>query len=142
MMRRWVITLQPDTPVGSVAQIMRLGRLRALPVVGPGGELLGVLSFQECCALIAEAVEGAAEGDLRQAIHRALATPVGERMSEAVDVIAADADMREGLRSLGRARSGHVLVVSPDDPRRLVGVLTETDLLRQAEIPPAQPSPR
>jgi CBS domain-containing protein len=132
-MRKWVITVQPDTSLASVAQIMRLGRLRALPVVGPDRELLGALTFRACCAFVAEAINGSSEDELRDSLRKALSARVDERMSDPEDVIAADANLREGLRALGRASSGHLLVVSPEDPRRLVGVLTEADLLRRVE---------
>jgi CBS domain-containing protein len=38
------ISIQPDAPVAAAARIMQSNRVRRLPVVGPGGVLIGIVS--------------------------------------------------------------------------------------------------
>jgi CBS domain-containing protein len=44
VMTRDVITVAPDTPLKAVAQLLVANRISGVPVCGPNGEILGVVS--------------------------------------------------------------------------------------------------
>lgn len=139
VMRTHVIAVHPDARLGSTAEIMRLGRLRSLPVTDDTGRLLGEITFGTCCAAVGRAVAGAVDGEaLHQALEEILETPVREHMTESGDVVGDRLPLRDGVSRLLRAHSGHLLVVGSGG--RILGVLTERDLLERAvRTPPSPP---
>ena len=142
IMRRRVITLAPELPLGAVANVMRLGRLRSLPVVAPDDQLVGELSFQDCCREVAEVLRNGPEDDdqLRRRIRDALDRPVRAVMGEPRDVIEESISAAAAVARLRNAVFGHVLVVrEPASDRRLVGLVSEGDLLRRFALDPERP---
>ncbi len=142
VMRRRLITLAPELPLGAVANVMRLGRLRSLPVVAADDLLVGELSFQDCCRSVAEAVRSGSEGDneLRRCIHHALNRPVRDVMAEPENVVEESASAAAAVAQLRNAVFGHVLVVREQaSDRRLVGMVTEGDLLRRFALDGERP---
>lgn len=133
---RHVVTTSPDTTIGSVVEVMRLGRLRALPVVNEDGRLEGSLSFVDCCDRIAQALAGGeSDPPLIDRLEAALATPVRAVMSRADQLEEADADLDVVVHRLGEARWGHLCVVhSGPGGSQLIGLLTESDLLRHLMV--------
>ena len=129
VMSRDPVTIAPDAPLRAAAELMRERRVRHLPVVGPEGRLLGVLT----------------DRDLRHMAFRpalaellpstpALARParVRDAMTWAAITVGPDLPLaRAGLVMIER-RIGSLPVV---EDGRLVGILTDHDLLRA--LPPA-----
>lgn len=126
IMRQSFVTAEPDEPLGDAGQTMRMARLRHLLVI-QGSHLVGILSYREILeSLLASAVGGpSAARRVGDAMRRtpAFATP-GTSLADAADRMC-----RYGLGCLP------VLEPAPGAPAesgRLVGIVTEADLLRAA----------
>jgi CBS domain-containing protein len=111
-----VITLQANDLLSAVLQWMA-GRgpeasHQGFPVVDEHGDLLGVLTRRDL--LDAPRPDGARVRDL---LHRPLA------------VVFEDSSLREAADHMVREGVGRLPVVSRDQPRKPVGILTRSDLL-------------
>ena len=105
-------TIHP-TEVLSVAQdMMQQGRFRRLPVVDDAGNLLGII----------------ADGDLREHVGYLPTTRVTAAMSEELKTITPETTIPAAAKLMVEHKIGALLVV--DSGGRLVGIITETDLLR------------
>ncbi len=128
LMRGDVITVSPDDAIEDVASWMRLGRLRQLPVVVNDG-LLGEISF---LAIVEASLRDSPAGAARA---------VRDLMQRAEDLAAPDTAPPALVGCLARRGVGFVPVVEPGAPTpRLVGIVTERDLLRLAAAHP-EPTP-
>lgn len=122
MRRRW-ISISPLANLSDALQTMRLARLRRLPVVADG-ILVGVLSYSD---LLGAALANGGSGlpdrlvrDLaREAESATLDMPLGE----------------VALRMLRDAGGFLPVVEATSRGRQLLGVVTESDLLRLAYDP-------
>lgn len=124
MMRRHWVAVAPDASITETLQMMRVARLRQLPVVADG-VLRGVLSF---AALVEAALTGRC-------------TRVEEVMSPETETGGATMAVDEAAARIARSRTGCLPIVEPGpDGPRLVGLLTESDLLRRA-YDPIRPDP-
>jgi CBS domain-containing protein len=61
IMRSPVVTLSEGTPVAEGARLLRMHRVRRLPVVDKDGKLLGMLSVDDLLPLIARELAGISE---------------------------------------------------------------------------------
>jgi CBS domain-containing protein len=121
VMRRDFITISGEEGLREAVDLMRLARLRHLPVVS-NGILVGILSYR----------------DLQDQRLASIAPPEGEPdsavfegMTRSPFSIVADATLFEAASRLARLRVGCLPVVEPGEQGpRLVGLLTEMDLLR------------
>lgn len=111
IMATTLVTVGPHEPSRRAYQLMRDHRFRHLPVVS-NGRLVGILS----------------DRDLRPIVFSpSLAeTPVADLMTEPPTTIAPDAGIEDAASLLVVKRIGCLPVVEGD---RLVGIVTETDLL-------------
>jgi CBS domain-containing protein len=103
---------------------MRMGRFRALPVVAEG-RLEGMLCYALLVATLL-AREVAAPGSLERVLHE---TPVAELMDRKPVQLGVDASAAEAAYRIAESGIGCVPVV--DAERRLLGVVTEGDLIRR-----------
>jgi CBS domain-containing protein len=125
IMRRNFVSADPEEMLTSALQTMRMARLRHL-LVTRGDQLLGVLSYRELLEALLEEQLAVSPPDPRRVEDAMRRSPafVTPRTSLAR---AADRVCRYGLGCLP------VLEPPPrgsSEAGRLVGVLTETDLLR------------
>jgi CBS domain-containing protein len=105
--------------------VMTMGRIRHLPVMD-GTEVVGVLSQRD----LFRSTLGAALAfgvSRPQEIMRAL--EVGDAMTAPAVTIGPEAPVQEAARAMEEKRIGCLPVV---EKGRLVGILTETDILRYA----------
>jgi CBS domain-containing protein len=123
LMAREVVTLDAGEKLDLAEGIMRLGRIRHLPVVS-AGKLVGVLSQRD---LFHAAISTVLQ--LRRSAERDwLATiPVREAMSEPVVTIAPQASLREAVELMAQKKIGCLPVV---DGTKLVGLLSESDCMQ------------
>jgi CBS-domain-containing membrane protein len=133
IMRQSFVTAAPDETLNGASQTMRLARLRHL-LVTQGDHLVGILSYREILEGLLEIGVPRSGGRVGDAMRRApaFATP------QTTLAEAADRMCRYGLGCLP------VLEPSPGAPPeagRLVGIITEADLLRAAYAP-VQPASR
>jgi len=108
-----VTTAAPSTTLAEATRTMGDGDFRHLPIVD-GGRVVGIVS----------------DRDLRRAAGRALPrdTPLVSVMSTRVATADPDAPLSRAARQMADAAIGALPVV--DGRRRLVGILTVTDVLR------------
>ncbi|HET8576835.1 MAG TPA: CBS domain-containing protein [Methylomirabilota bacterium] len=126
-MSRPVVTIGPsDSCQEAVAQMHR-ARVRHLPVVNREGELVGVVTDRDLRHhLFSPHVFkelGATSLDILLK-----AVPVSAIMSTNVVCVEAEEDLGEAARTMLEDKVGSLPVV---DRGRVVGILTETDMLRQ-----------
>jgi predicted transcriptional regulator len=121
MRRRW-IAVSPLAPLRDALRLMRMARLRQLPVASDG-ILRGVIGYH---ALV-HAVLDSGGWEL---------APVAQVMSPEAETGEVGMPIAEAAARMVRSRAGCLPVVEPaPGGARLVGLVTETDLLRLAYAP-------
>jgi acetoin utilization protein AcuB len=129
VMRRDFITISREESLLEALQLMRLARLRHLAVVSDG-VLVGVLSYRDLQDELVASLDLASPASSAAAIGE---IGVEERMQGTPFSIVPDATLAEAAARLDRLRVGCLPVVEPGEQGlRLVGLLTEMDLLRAA----------
>jgi acetoin utilization protein AcuB len=110
-----VVTVDPDTSVERAQELLAHWRCRHLPVVA-NDTLVGMVSDRDLQAALAaaHAARGAAP-NVRTIMHRSTVT------------VSPETPIEEASRKLADHKIGALPVL---DGRRLVGIVTETDLLR------------
>ena len=133
VMQREVVSLSRDERLDLVEDVMRLGRIRHMPVL-EDGRVVGVVSSRD---LLASSLSRSLdfEPEQRRAFLRAV--EVAEVMSDEVVSVSPDATLREAAELMVKRRFGCLPVV--DDDGDLVGLVTETDLLRAALLSDGAP---
>ena len=118
LMHRDFIQVSPHERVADVLQLMALARVRALPVIH-GGVWQGLVSHRDL-ALAALAGHGVPPGDIAEHVR-------------AIAPVSPDATLSEAARRmLGDAAPCLLAVEGEAGEARVVGLLTESDLLREA----------
>ena len=108
LMTESVITVEPDATIDRVRRILQRNKVGALPVVGPDGQPVGIVSATDLVASL--------EGDSR----------VSAIMTEKVYTVPKYDDVSVAARIM-RNHKIHRLVVT--DEQKVVGVITTFDLL-------------
>ena len=126
VMESQVVTLQRSDRLDLAEDIMRLGRIRHLPVL-EGERLAGILSSRD---LLAASLSRALEFEEQQRRAFLRSVEVKEVMSLDVDTAAPEDSAIDAGRRMLRRKIGCLPVV--DDKGSFLGLLTETDLLRAA----------
>jgi acetoin utilization protein AcuB len=127
LMSRSVMTIGPaDSCLEAVARMHRSG-VRHLPVVDPTGELVGIVTDRDLRHhLFARHVLDEVGTITVDALLKAV--PVSEVMSSPVLSAEADDDVIEAAHVMREDRVGSLPVV---DAGRVIGIVTELDVLRQ-----------
>lgn len=118
IMTKNLFTARPEDLVDLATSMMEWRHVRHVPVESISGELVGLLSTRELLRL-----RGGGGGNGGQPI------PVGDIMQTDPPTISPDAPLEEALAQMLEDESGCLLVVAN---RRLVGIVTERDLLEAA----------
>jgi len=126
VMEAEVVSLGSDDRLDLVEDIMRLGRIRHLPVLDEG-RLVGLVSQRD---LLAASLSRALDFAPEQRRSFARAVDVEEVMSRDLETVAPDTPLREAAERMLKAKVGCLPVVKPDGS--LVGLLSESDLVRAA----------
>jgi acetoin utilization protein AcuB len=106
------VTIGPTDSLALAAECMQQGGFRRLPVVDGTGRLTGILT----------------DGDIRQQHGHLGATTVRAVMSEQVVTVRADEPIETAAERMLARRIGALPVLDPSG--NLVGILTDTDLIR------------
>jgi CBS domain-containing protein len=125
VMQREVATLEESERLDLVDDIMRLGRVRHMPVVD-GNRVKGIVSQRDLFAASLSKTIDFEPTERRAFLH---AIDVSEVMSRDVMSVPPDTTLREAARIMLRRGIGCLPVVDDDT---LIGLVTETDLLRVA----------
>lgn len=122
------VTLPATTPLAQAAAIMTDRGLKRLPVVDARGRLVGMVSRYDLLSTVAEG--------LRQRPAEYVAPPdgmprtVGEIMIHDIPTVTRDTPLVETLDRLLESEKRRVVVV--DDERRVIGIITDGDVMRRA----------
>jgi CBS domain-containing protein len=139
-MRRDFVTVGFQEPLAEALRIMRFARLRHL-LVESDGVLVGVLSYRDLLDRLLDASQhGAPELPVAN-------VPVAQVMAKATWAVTPDTRLREAAARLCNLRVGCLPVVDERGASaRLIGIVTEADLLRAAfvggELVPGDTMPR
>lgn len=120
LMQTDVRSVAADAPIAEAIASMAEAHVYALPVVGDGGRLLGVVSASDVLAVEAEHDPEALPGLLER-------TPVREIMTPRAYAVTPDADVRDAARQMLYADVHRLFV---EEHERLVGVISSTDIVR------------
>ena len=115
-------TLLPEDELSIADDVMRLGRIRHLPVVDAEGVLRGIVSQRD---LLRSALRSQAEGALPSSSR----LRVSEVMTPEAIVADADAPLAEAASLMFERKLGCLPVI---ENGKLVGILTEADFVRLA----------
>lgn len=122
-MQRKIVTISAHESLSTVEDIMRLGRVRHMPVVS-GGQLVGVVSERDLLRGSLSSLSAHRTAERKAFLY---AVEIGRVMSSPPIVIHPGASIKEAARTMAEAKIGCLPVVDGDD---LVGIVTETDVLR------------
>jgi len=123
IMRRKVVTISANERLSTVEDIMTLGRMRHMPVV-QGGKLLGVVSERDLLRASLSTLAGHRVEERRAFLH---VVAIAQVMSSPAIVIGPEATVEQAALIMAEKKIGCLPVVEDD---HLIGVLTETDVLR------------
>jgi acetoin utilization protein AcuB len=123
LMTQSLITVNPSTSVTEAKAIMSKERIRHL-LVTDGGKLVGLVTDRDIRLNLASPATSLSVWELNYLLAR---LTVGDVMTKSLIVIAPDRDAGEAARIMLEHRIGALPVL---DGTRLVGILTETDIVR------------
>ena len=110
-----VDVVRSDMDLRAVIDLMHQTRHGGYPVVDAAGRLVGMITLK----------------DVRDVpLEGRLATPVTRAMSKNLITVTPDQTVAEAALLMARHDVGRLPVVAADDPTRLVGILSRTDILR------------
>jgi acetoin utilization protein AcuB len=119
-----VITAPPWMPILEARNLMVKERIRHLPVRAPGGELLGMITDRDIRLNLPSQATSLSVWEIN---HLLAKLTVDEVMTEVVITVGPDIPAREAARLMIERQIGALPVV---DGGILIGIVTETDLLR------------
>ena len=124
IMQTKIVTISAGERLSTVEDIMTLGGVRHIPVVR-GGELVGVVSERDLLRVSLSKLNQNGSDERRAFLH---AIQIERVMSDPAIVIGPDATVAEAARVMADRKIGCLPVV--DREQELVGLVTETDVLR------------
>lgn len=151
IMTTQVVTVDPETPVRRIAELLLARRISAVPVVEAGGEVVGIVSEGDLMRRPETGTERhrswwlelvTTPDHLARDYVKAHGRRAADVMSQEVVTVAEDASVSTIARLLEERRIKRVPVVRG---RQLVGIVSRADLLRGLATQPApletSPSP-
>lgn len=137
--REWMtptpVTVSPATPITKAQDLMLYRRIRHLPVVDDG-QLVGIVTDRDVRTVQPSPATSFAVGEIRFLLEKLL---VGEVMTRSVITVGPDEPLADAVRLMLENKIGGLPVVAEG---RLVGILTELDLLRALATALDRPVPR
>lgn len=133
IMETKLVTISASERLSMVEDIMRLGRVRHMPVV-QAGKLVGVVSERDLLRASLSVLSEHRDAERRMFLH---VVEISRVMSAPPIVITPDATIREAALLMADRKIGCLPVVDGD---RLIGMITETDVLRWVAGVPVEPS--
>jgi CBS domain-containing membrane protein len=129
IMESEIVTLGASDRLDLADDVMRLGHVRHIPVLDDG-RVVGIVTHRDLLAASLSKTLSFDPAHRRTFLH---SVDVGEVMTRDVATVAPDATLDEAAALLLGRRIGCLPVAKPDGT--LVGLVTETDLLRAAFLP-------
>ena len=134
LMTGGVITVRRETPVLEARDLMARERIRHLLVTDPGGLLTGVVTDRDIRLNLPSQATTLSVWEIN---HLLTKLTVGQVMTSSVITIGPDRPARDGAQLMLDHKIGALPVL---DGGRLVGIITETDIVRafcRMTVPPA-----
>jgi CBS domain-containing protein len=122
------VTLPETTPLAEAAAVMADRGLKRIPVVDAQNRLVGMVSRSDLLATVAEGLRQRPATPIRQ--PDGAPKTVGEIMITDVPTVQPDTPLAETLDRLLETDKRRVIVV--DGERRVVGIITDGDVMRRA----------
>ena len=129
------VTVLATTPLPEVAQIMARRRLKRLPVVGPGGGLVGVVSRIDVLRTVAEGLSTSQPEPDQVGLNGE--APIGTVMRRDVPTVFPETPVPEVMQAVFSTRLNRAVVV--DAERHVLGLVTDAELLERV-TPSLKPS--
>lgn len=123
-MSRSAATIHPDALVRGAVDMMKKRRIRHLPVVDREGHLVGIVTDRDLRQVVFDPAVQERLGNLGEALGT---LTVRDVMTWGVVTVQPETDVRHAARLMREQKIGALPVV---DGHRVVGILTETDVLR------------
>ena len=117
-----IVTVSADDSLDTVDDIMNLGHVRHLPVV-KAGELVGVVTHRDLLRASLSSISNVGLDEKKAFLN---SIRIKEVMNRRLVTIGPDATVQEAAEIMADEKIGCLPVV---DDGRLVGMITETDLL-------------
>lgn len=130
IMRAEFASLRSEDRLDLADQVMKLGRVRHLPVLDTDGRLVGIVSNRDLLEASLTSVLEFEPSQRRGFLH---SVGVAEVMQADVETVAPDTPLGVAAASMIRNKIGCLPVVRDDGI--MVGLVTETDLLIAAYLP-------
>ncbi len=124
LMTGGLITVRRETPVQDARDLMTKEQVRHLPVIEPKGGLVGIVTDRDIRLNLPSPATGLSVQEIG---HLFAKLTVGQIMTSSVITIGPDRPAREAAQLMLDHKIGAVPVV---DDGRLIGILTETDIVR------------
>ena len=122
---RRVITISPEESVIQAKALMTSHAIRHLPVIDEAGRVIGIISDRDLRSALPMQIEECAING--EGVSPCIATKVGDIMTRHPSTIAPDMTLQDVLLRFKAKKVGAFPVV--DDQRRIVGILSDRDLL-------------
>jgi acetoin utilization protein AcuB len=119
-----LITAEPDTPVLDARSLMQKEKIRHLLVTDKRGELLGIVTDRDIRLNLPSQATSLSVWEINHLLTRLTLDKV---MTRSVITVGPDREARDAAQLMLEHRIGALPVV---EAGRLIGILTETDLLR------------
>jgi acetoin utilization protein AcuB len=124
LMTGGVITVRRETSVLEARDLMAKEKIRHLPVMAPGGKLVGILTDRD---IRLNLPSRATSLSVQEINHLLTALTVDQVMTRSVITIGPDDPARTAAQLMLDHRIGALPVL---DDGHLIGIITETDILR------------
>ena len=134
VMTRDPIAVQFGTPLDEAWSLMREKRVKALPVVDRANRIAGIVTTADFMRLADldrhDGLRERLKGLLRASgiVHTDRPEVVGQIMTRQVRVASADRPLAELVPTFSESSHHHIPII--DEEMRLVGIITQTDLVR------------
>jgi CBS domain-containing protein len=128
VMTKEVIVIHDTTPFKEMARLMAENGVRGLPVLGPDGHLIGMVSEEDLLA----AIDGG-KSHLEWLVDGKRGDPAGDVLAREVmtgDVVSITAEEPVDTAARVMLRNGVTRLPVVDGTARVIGIVTRTDLLR------------
>ncbi|RLI19876.1 hypothetical protein DRO54_07480, partial [Candidatus Bathyarchaeota archaeon] len=120
IMTRDVMTVNPETSVEELLSIMTRHHHMGYPLVNEKNELVGIVTFEDVSKVPASE---RAKISAKEIAHKKLIT------------VNPDASAMEVYEKMNEHKIGRILVVDRKNPKKLLGIITKTDILHTLRWP-------
>lgn len=124
LMTGGLITVRVETSVRQARDLLAKEGIRHLPVTGPGGVLAGIVTDRDIRLNLPSRATSLSAQEITHLLSR---LTVAEIMPRSVITIAPDRPARDGAQLMPEHKIGALPVL---DDGHLVGIITETDIVR------------